>query len=160
MFGPGMSPYEPLTFVLACRREPEVERAAVEAFLRHPYTSLVAIPFAHHDRLMGWLLGLAHLHGMLFGTALAESGLDPAELWACASTTFARQAGTTRSVLLEDPQLYFDIQRLNPHREAVYAAARDSLDRLVSRVREGDLEGFCRLLDGARPMVGAAKTDG
>lgn len=154
MFGPRTSPYEPLTFVLACRREPAEERGAVDAFLRHPYTRVVAIPFAHHDRLMGWLLGLAHLHGMLFGAALAESGLDPAELLACASTTFTRQAGTARSVLLEDPELYFDIQRLNPHREDVYAAARDSLSRLVSCVREGDLDGFRSLLAGARWAVG------
>ena len=154
MFGPGASPYEPLTFVLACRQEPAEERRAVDALLRHPYTRVVAIPFAHHDRLMGWLLGLAHLHGMLFGAALAESGLDPAELLSCASTTFTRQAATARSVLLEDPELYFDIQRLNPHREAVYAAARDSLDRLVSRVREEDIDGFRNLLDGARRAVG------
>jgi chorismate mutase / prephenate dehydrogenase len=159
MFGHSMSPYEPLNFVLACRQEPEVERASVDAFLRHPYTRVVAIPFSHHDRLMGWLLGLAHLHGMLFGTALAESGLDPKELWACASTTFARQAATTRSVLLEDPELYFDIQRLNPHREAVYAAARDSLERLVSRVRAEDLSGFCALLAGARQAVGMTAID-
>ena len=154
MFGPGTSPYEPLTFVLACRREPAEEFQAVDAFLRHPYTQVMAIPFSHHDRLMGWLLGLAHLHGMLFGAALAESGLDPAEFRACASTTFTRQAGTARSVLLEDPELYFDIQRLNPHREAVYAAARDSLSRLVSCVREDDLEGFRELLAGARRAVG------
>jgi chorismate mutase / prephenate dehydrogenase len=154
MFGPGKSPYEPLTFVLACRGEPTAERAAVDAFLRHPYTRVVAIPFAHHDRLMGWLLGLAHLHGMLFGAALAESGLDPSELRACASTTFTRQADTARSVLLEEPELYFDIQRLNPHREAVYAAAREALERLVACVQNGDLDGFCRVLDGARRAVG------
>jgi chorismate mutase / prephenate dehydrogenase len=157
MFGPRTSPYEPLTFVLACRREPTEERSAVDAFLRHPYTRVVAIPFAHHDRLMGWLLGLAHLHGMLFGAALAESGLDPEELLACASTTFTRQAATARSVLLEDPELYFDIQRLNPHREAVYAAARSALDRLVSRVRGEDLEGFRSLLAGARRAVGGTE---
>jgi chorismate mutase/prephenate dehydrogenase len=156
MFGPGKSPYEPLTFVLACRREADVERSAVDTFLRHPYTRVVAIPFAHHDRLMGWLLGLAHLHGMLFGAALAESGLEAAELKACASTTFTRQAGTARSVLLEDPELYFDIQRLNPHREAVYAAAQDVLGRLVASVRADDLDAFCTVLDGARRAVGEA----
>lgn len=157
MFGPGMSPYEPLTFVLACRGKPAVELAAVDAFLRHPYTTVVAIPFGQHDRLMGWLLGLAHLHGMLFGAALAESGLAPSEFSACASTTFTRQAGTARSVLLEDPELYFDIQRLNPHREAVYAAARGALERLVTCVREDDLDGFRRVLDGARQAVGKAE---
>ena len=113
-----------LTFVLACQARASEERARVEALLRHPYTSVITLPFDHHDRLMGWLLGLAHLSGMLFGVALTRSGLAPAELHECASTTFRRQAATALSVLSEDPDLYLDIQRLNPHRDEVYAAVR------------------------------------
>jgi chorismate mutase/prephenate dehydrogenase len=153
MFGPGKSPYQPLTFVLACRDEPEVERGRLDALLRHPYTHLITIPFGHHDRLMGWLLGLAHLTGMLFGSALTRSGLDPAELQACASTTFTRQASTSESVLSEDPALYLDIQRLNPHRDEVYRAAREALDHLVSLVAAEDLEGFRSTLAAARSAV-------
>jgi chorismate mutase/prephenate dehydrogenase len=153
MFGPGKSPYEPLTFVLACSEDPEEERRRLDALLRHPYTNMIAIPFAHHDRLMGWLLGLAHLTGMLFGSALTGSGLDPAELQACASTTFIRQAATAQSVLSEDPALYLDIQRLNPHREEVYRATRDALDRLVALVAAGDVEGFRATLARARRAV-------
>lgn len=153
MFGPGKSPYQPLTFVLACRDEPAVERGRLDALLRHPYTHLITIPFDHHDRLMGWLLGLAHLTGMLFGSALTRSGLDPAELQACASTTFMRQASTSESVLSEDPALYLDIQRLNPHRDEVYRAAREALDHLVSLVAAEDLEGFRSTLTAARSAV-------
>ncbi|MDP9122928.1 MAG: prephenate dehydrogenase/arogenate dehydrogenase family protein, partial [Acidobacteriota bacterium] len=86
MFGPGKSPYEPLTFVLAVQRDPEVERREIEPLLSHPYTRLVAVPFPHHDQLMGWLLGLAHLTNMLFGVALTHSGIDPRVLHDCAST--------------------------------------------------------------------------
>jgi chorismate mutase-like protein len=153
MFGPGKSPYEPLTFVLACQDEPDAERERLEALLRHPYTHLITIPFAHHDRLMGWLLGLAHLTGMLFGSALTRSGLDPGELQSCASTTFARQAATSQSVLSEDPALYLDIQRLNPHREEVYRATREALDQLVGLVGAEDLEGFRSTLIAARTAV-------
>jgi len=150
MFGPGKSLYEPLTFVLACRDEPEVERRRLDDLLRHPYTNIVAIPAPHHDRLMGWLLGLAHLTGMLFGAALAKSGLAGRELEACASTTFSRQAATALSILGEDPALYLDIQRLNPHREEVYRATRQALDQLIAQVSAGDLEGFRATLGGAR----------
>ncbi len=150
MFGPGKSAYEPLTFVLACQDEPAVERERLEFLLRHPYTNLVCIPFLHHDRLMGWLLGLAHLTGMLFGSALTRSGLEPSELVQCASTTFSRQAATARSVLSEDPDLYLDIQRLNPHREEVYRAAREALDHLVALVERDDRERFRETLNVAR----------
>ena len=155
MFGPGKPLYEPLTFVLAARRDPTEERGAIEPFLEHPYTRIVALPFEHHDRLMGWLLGLAHFTGLLFGRALASSGLDAGELRACASTTFLRQAATSRSVLSEDPDLYLDIQRLNPHRELVYQAARAALEELVALVEAEDHAGFRELMQEAGRAVRA-----
>jgi chorismate mutase/prephenate dehydrogenase len=158
MFGPAKAHYEPLTFVLACRRSVEEDQAAVTPLLRHPYTRIVSLPFEHHDRLMGWLLGLAHFTGLLFGSALAASGLEPSELRACASTTFLRQAATARSVLAEDPDLYLDIQRLNPHREEVYAAARTAMERLVRLVEAEDREGFRDLMRSAgRAVTGVSQ---
>ncbi len=150
MFGPGKSFYEPLTFVLAALGEAAEEKKWLAPLLAHPYTRLIAVPFAHHDRLMGWLLGLAHLTNMLFGAAVTQSGIDPAELHACASTTFTRQSTAALYVLSEDPDLYLDIQRLNPHREEVYTAAREALDLLVSQISETDREGFRQTLGAAR----------
>ncbi len=153
MFGPSKSVYENLTFVLACRNDPQAEQERVTAWLRHPYTQLVPVPFAHHDRLMGWLLGLAHLSGMLFGNALTHAGLSAAELRACASTTYNRQVATALSVIDEDPDLYFDIQQLNPHRGEVYRAAREALDGLVGTVEGDDREAFRSLLTTARQLL-------
>ncbi|MEM6796101.1 MAG: chorismate mutase [Acidobacteriota bacterium] len=154
MFGPSKSVYESLTFVLACRRDPQEEKTAIEGWLRHPYTKLVPVPFDHHDRLMGWLLGLAHLSAMVFGCALSRSGLGVAELEACASTTYNRQAGTATSVLSEDPDLYYDIQQLNPHRGEVYKAARAALDELIDSVQEDDREDFRSVLQDAQRFMG------
>ncbi|HYG60935.1 MAG TPA: chorismate mutase [Thermoanaerobaculia bacterium] len=150
MFGPGKSLYEPLTFVLATLGDPQEEKHWLGELLSHPYTRLVTVPFEHHDRLMGWLLGLAHLTNMLFGTALIRSGVDPSELHACASTTFTRQAATALKVLSEDPDLYIDIQHLNPHRHEVYNAAREALDQLEPLVERRDREGFRKILAAAR----------
>ncbi len=153
MFGPGKSLYEPLTFVLACRGREEEERANLAPLLLHPYATVIPIPFDHHDRLMGWLLGLAHLTGMLFGAALTRSGLDGAELQRCASTTFERQAATAVSVVSEDPDLYLDIQRLNPHRREVYRAVQEALAGLVEAVERGDRETFAAQLAAARRFL-------
>jgi chorismate mutase/prephenate dehydrogenase len=150
MFGPGKSFYEPLTFVLAAQGELAEEKRELAPLLTHPYTRLVAVPFPHHDRLMGWLLGLAHLTNMLFGAALTRSGIDPAELHACASTTFTRQTATALSVLAEDPDLYLDIQHLNPHRHEVYAATREALEQLEGLVAGREREAFRQTLATAR----------
>lgn len=153
MFGPGKSYYEPLTFVLAAQGELTEEKRWMNELLAHPYTHLLAVPFPHHDRLMGWLLGLAHLSNLLFGATLTRSGVDPAELHDCASTTFNRQAITALRVLNENPDLYLDIQRLNPHRTEVYAAVREALAELEALVEGHDREGFRQVMDEAREML-------
>jgi len=153
MFGPRKSYYETLTFVLAAQGDLAEEKHWMGDFLAHPYTHLLAVPFLHHDRLMAWLLGLAHMTNILFGAALTRSGLDPAELHDCASTTFIRQATTARYVLSENPDLYLDIQSLNPHRAEVYAAAREALATLESLVESHDREGFRQTLNDARQML-------
>ena len=153
MFGPGKSYYEPLTFVLAAQREPAVEKRELEPLLSHPYTKVVAVPFPHHDRLMGWLLGLSHLTNILFGAVITRSGIEPAELHDCASTTFNRQAATALNVLSENPDLYLDIQHLNPHRREVYAATREALEQIEALVDEREREGFRQLLTGARETL-------
>ena len=153
MFGPGKSYYETLTFVLAAQGDLAQEKQWMGEFLAHPYTHLLAVPFPHHDRLMGWLLGLAHLNNILFGATLTRSGIDPQELHDCASTTFTRQATTARYVLSENPDLYLDIQRLNPHRAEVYAAARETLAALEALVEGHDREGFRQTLSAARRML-------
>lgn len=150
MFGPSKSFYEALTFVVAAQGDPAEEKRQLAPLLTHPYTHLVSVPFPHHDRLMGWLLGLSHLTNMLFGAALIRSGVEPSELRACASTTYSRQAATALRVLSEDPDLYLDIQYLNPHRNEVYSAARDALDQLVRLVSERDREGFRQTLAAGR----------
>lgn len=155
MFGPSKSVYETLTFVLAAQGDLVEEKRLLAPLLAHPYARIVSVPFPHHDRLMGWLLGLSHLTNMLFGTALARSGIEPAELHACASTTYGNQAATAMRVLSEDPDLYLDIQYLNPHRNDVYAATREALGELVSLVTERDREGLRRTFTDARRALSA-----
>ena len=153
MFGPGKSHYEPLTMVHAVLGDEDEERASVLDLFGHPYLDLVSVPFDRHDRLMGWLLGLAHLSGMLFGAALGRSRLDPSELGRVASTTFTRQSATSRSVLAHDPALYFAIQRLNPHRGEVYAALTAALGELTGAVERGDREAFAEAMERAATAI-------
>ncbi|HEX9943081.1 MAG TPA: chorismate mutase [Thermoanaerobaculia bacterium] len=153
MFGPGKSYYEKLTFVLAAQGDLAEEKGQIEAFIRHPYTRLVVVPFDHHDRLMGWLLGLAHLSNILFGAVLTRSGVDAEELHTCASVTFSRQTSNALLVLNANPDLYLDIQHLNPHRHEVYAATREALREIEALIEQPDREGFRRLLTAARQAL-------
>jgi len=153
MFGPGKNPFESLTMVHAILDDAEKERSMILHSLAHPYMDLISMPFERHDRLMGWLLGLAHLNGILFAETLARSGIDPDEFERAASTTFRRQADTARSVLDEDPGLYFAIQRLNPFRGEVYTALAESLKVITEAVEGNDGVGFNQALSRASGAV-------
>ena len=150
MFGPSKGLYEPLTVVHAVLDDEPSERAAILDLLAHPYLDLVSLPLEDHDRLMGWLLGLSHLTGVLFASALSRSGIAPDELRRIASTSFRRQVATSSSVLAANqPALYYEIQRLNPFRGEVYAALAKALGDLTGAVEDGDRDAFAAALERA-----------
>jgi len=67
-----------------------------------------------------------------------------------ASTTFERQMSISKSVAMESPNLYYEIQHLNPHN-------REILDRLIDALREvqqagcdEDREHMIRLMQEGR----------
>jgi prephenate dehydrogenase/chorismate mutase len=153
MFGPGKSPYESLTVIHAVLADEDAEREAILQLLAHPYLNLISMPFDRHDRIAGWLLGLSHLTGMLFATALSRSGANQRELEQVASTSFSRQAATSRSVLEGNSRLFYSIQRLNPHRGAVYAALNSALGELTGAVEGEDPEAFASTLARAEAML-------
>ncbi|MEN7342631.1 MAG: prephenate dehydrogenase/arogenate dehydrogenase family protein, partial [Pseudomonadota bacterium] len=66
-----------------------------------------------HDRVISMVLGLSHATNIAFVDALTQSGIEPADLHAMSSPTFDAQVGMGRTVVQENPGLYFEIQRLN-----------------------------------------------
>ncbi len=152
MFGPSKGRGEAQTFVLAVApdRSARAQERRARELLAHAEAQLVPVPFELHDELMAWLLGLGHLAGLLFASSLARSGLPAELLEACASTTYRRQGSSARSILSEDPELYLDIQHLNPHRERVYAAVREALEELSLASARRDTAAFQELVRRGR----------
>lgn len=159
MFGPGKHMNEDLPIVVAVRggRSFAELRADLEGWLDQPYVRLVPLPFESHDVLMAWLLGLSHLSGIVFASALSWSSLSPDLLLRCASTTFERQAQGALSILGEDPDLYLDIQHANPHRRRVYEALRAAIDELEAAVDSCDRAAFEAIVARARAALGEGR---
>ncbi|MDD1764824.1 MAG: prephenate dehydrogenase/arogenate dehydrogenase family protein [Methanomassiliicoccales archaeon] len=93
---------------------------------------MIRMPVDAHDELMGIVLGLSHALNIAFFDALTKSKLDYAILEDVASTTFRRQVATSRDVSFENPELYYEIQHLNPYNER----ALDLLTRAVEEVKD------------------------
>jgi len=152
MFGPSARTLSGRNLLLVSCGVPEADRQ-VRSLFSHSALTLTEVPFDRHDRLIAESLALAHAVNLLFLSALASDPLTPHDLAAAASTTFHRQSSLAAAVAREGPELYFDIQSLNPHSTEVYAELRAALDRLAGIVRRRDLPEFHRLLDAGRAKI-------
>ncbi|MBT8493171.1 MAG: bifunctional chorismate mutase/prephenate dehydrogenase [Deltaproteobacteria bacterium] len=118
---------------------------------RELFTSTMALQvdmdLENHDRLIAYVLGLAHAVNIAFFTALAESGEAAAALAKLSSTTFDAQLSVASRVASENPGLYFEIQYLNDYGTESLTALLYAVERLRSVVRAGDQNEFKHLME-------------
>ena len=115
--------------------------------------SLVEMDLESHDRLIAYVLGLSHALNIAFFTALADSGETAPRLAELSSTTFDAQLGVASRVARENPDLYFEIQRLNDYGTESLSALLYAVEKLRSVVRAGDSEGFRTLMTRGRDYL-------
>ena len=108
--------------------------------------SLVEMSVDEHDRLIAYVLGLSHAVNLAFFTALADSGEYVRRLMTLSSTTFDAQVDVARSVALDNPYLYFEIQSLNEFGAESLHALRAATTRIIELVAAGDEDGFVELM--------------
>jgi chorismate mutase / prephenate dehydrogenase len=116
---------------------------------------VVEMSLAEHDRLMAEVLGLSHAINIVFGAALADGGQDEGRLDRISSATFNAQTRVTRAVVNENPQLYYEIQSLNPNSAEVLGRFANALDRFRTALANGDREAFAELMRRGRSQLGA-----
>lgn len=103
-----------------------------------------------HDRLIAYVLGLSHALNIAFFTALSESGESLPRLADLSSTTFDAQLEVAAKVADESPQLYFEIQKLNPHGLAPLQELGKAVRKISEVVEAGDEDAFIALMDRGR----------
>lgn len=119
---------------------------AVRALFAPTMATLVDMDLERHDHLIAYVLGLSHAVNIAFFTALAESGEAAPRLATLSSTTFDAQLRIAANVAAENPDLYFEIQRLNDYGTESLTALLYAVERLRSLVRAGDRDGFAALM--------------
>jgi chorismate mutase/prephenate dehydrogenase len=129
--------------------------AAARGLFASTMATLVDMDLEDHDRLISYVLGLSHALNIAFFTALADSGESAPRLATLSSTTFDAQLGVAARVASENPDLYFEIQRLNDYGTESLTALLYAVERLRSVVRAGDAAGFRALMERGRAYLGA-----
>ncbi len=101
-----------------------------KAFFRDTAIRSVDLALDSHDKAISYVLGLSHITNIIFMKVLSDSSFQYPELRDIASTTFLSQMITASSVINENPELYFLIQKFNPFKEEIY----DQIDRAMTAV--------------------------
>lgn len=113
----------------------------------------IEMKLEHHDRMIATVLGLSHALNIAFFTALVESGENLPQLADMSSTTFDAQLAVAASVADESPQLYFEIQKLNPHGMAPLRELAGAVQRITAMVEAGDEKAFVDLMERGRDYL-------
>lgn len=139
--------------VCDCGNSAAADEAA--ALFTDTAVTITRLPVEEHDRYMQYVLGLSHLVSLLFAATVTRSGMTTAELNAMASTTWLKQVRTAAEVVGENPEMYYEIQRLNRHSAELFALVRDQLGVLESAALADDPGGFVALMTAAREFLPA-----
>lgn len=119
--------------------------------LFHPtMAERIDMKFEDHDRLIAYVLGLSHILNIAFMTVLTESGEAAQHLAQLSSTTFDAQLDIARSVAHENPQLYYEIQKLNHYSPSTLNALSDTVHRLTQLVHDGNEAAFSQIMGQAK----------
>lgn len=125
-------------------------REKAKELFAHTTAQTRELPLEEHDALMAEVLGLAHATSLAFNAALAAGARPFAALERVASTTFAKQVAVSREVAQENPDLYYEVQTLNPATDAVLARLEQSVKDLRAAVRTQDRARFVQFMERGR----------
>jgi chorismate mutase/prephenate dehydrogenase len=113
----------------------------------------VVMSLDEHDRLIAFVLGLSHALNIAFFTALAESGEAAPRLARMSSTTFDAQLEVASRVAAENPELYYEIQRLNAYGTEPLEALRLAVERIQRAVDSDDVGSFVAMMERGREYL-------
>jgi len=131
----------------------EAAVAEAESLFTQTMAEIKRIDIEDHDRLIAWVLGLSHAVNIAFFAAVTQSGLSASELAEVSSTTFNRQLAIARDVAAENPDLYFEIQRLNEQGGEPRRALLAVMQALTDSVEAGDIESFREMMQSGRDYL-------
>ncbi len=152
MFGPSTRTLSDKVICVCDCGDPQAT-ARVEAFFADTAATLVRLGFDQHDRIISYVLGLSHLINLLFAKVLMASGLSYDEIQRVGSTTFHSQMETTATVIRENPDLYYAIQRINPFSAELREAVSRELAELSDWISNDQRQDFVRMMHAARQWM-------
>jgi chorismate mutase/prephenate dehydrogenase len=89
-----------------------------------------------------------------FFDALANSDHSFEELNTAASTTFDHQVANSIRVAREDPEMYYEIQHLNPHNVEALDGLITAMEEVRSAAKSKESDDFVHIMEKGREYFG------
>lgn len=130
------------------------------AFFKDTAVRGVDLALDTHDRAISYVLGLSHISNIIYMNILAASGFRYSDLRAIASTTFLSQMITASSVINENPELYFLIQKYNPFKKEIYDKMQRAMTSVIDSVLNDKQEHFVQSMSVSREWLNQEESSG
>jgi chorismate mutase/prephenate dehydrogenase len=147
MFGPSVVLLRDCDVVI-CDTGDVAATAVVEELFQLTTARLLHLPLDEHDRLMADVLTLAHATVIAFALALPDTPVP------VRSTTLGALQALSSALMRESPDVYYEIQALNPNSASALARLADAISRVSSAVATRDAGAFRSLMDEGRSRTG------
>jgi chorismate mutase/prephenate dehydrogenase len=157
MFGPGIRAIREKP-VIFCGKPDQFKEDPIWKAFEAEGARLLTVPFDDHDKLMSYVLQFTHAMNIIYFTVLSNSGIDISLLQKAASPICAKQIFTAKRVSVQDPQLYFEIQRLSDHLGDMYEQLGVAQAELVEALASESSAKFKQLMEkGKKYFDGGGK---
>ena len=139
MFGPSVVLLRECDVVI-CDTGDAVATATVAELFTSTTARLISLPLEEHDRQMADALTLAHATVIAFALALPEAGVP------VRSTTLGALQTLSANLVRESPDVYYEIQALNPNSAGALDRLAGALNRVRDAIRSRDAGAFTALM--------------
>ena len=152
MFGPTIRSFKDKPVVF-CGKKGDFDDDILWKALEHQGARLVAVPFEKHDRLMSYVLQLTHTINIIYFTVLSNAEIAYPDIEASASPICGRQITNAKAVASQDPELYFEIQKLSRHLGNLYEEIGVAQAELIEALASDTSGKFRSLMEKGRKCL-------
>ncbi len=147
MFGPGVASLEGQTIVVTPATATEEQCTPLFGLLRGAGARLTFSTPERHDRMMAVVQGLAHSLTLVMAETMRRLDCDLDEVLSFTSPIYRIELGIVGRLLAQDPALYREMLRSNPHVPPVLEACSEALEDLRDTVADPGPGAFMRLFE-------------
>jgi len=143
VFGPATDLVQGVDVVVCDTSDVEASMKTEQLFSRATFR-ILHMQLEEHDRVMADLLSMSHAAAIAVALAL------PSPAHPVSSPAFNALKNLAASVVRESPEVYYEIQVMNPYSAGALRRLRDSVDRVIDAVSARDARGFRALMEEGR----------